>query len=122
MIALRPLALLAALASLYPSSAAHPVKAGRDYRSPDGKLIVTVIEVNKAHESRLEIRSSAGKTLLTNNYSSSDMEHGQVILNAAWTPDGEFFVFSMLNTGGHSPLARPTSFYGRQHSRLYSLD
>jgi hypothetical protein len=50
------------------------------------------------------------------------MEHGQAILKAAWTPDGEFFVFSMQNTGGHSVMARPTWFYSRKQNRLFDLD
>ncbi len=122
MIGLRPLTLLAVLACICTRTSAHPGKTRQDYRSPDGKLIATVIDVNKAHESRVEIRNLEGKLLLAKDYSSSDMEHGQVILKAAWTPDGKFFVFSMENTGGHSPLARPTSLYSRQQNRLNSLD
>jgi hypothetical protein len=122
MIGLRRLALLAVLASIYAVSPAHPGKTRQDYRSPDGKLIATFIDVNKAHESRLEIRSSAGKLLLVQDHSSIDMEHGQVVCKAAWTPDAEFFVFSMSNIGGHSPLGRPTSFYSRKQDRIYSLD
>ena len=119
---LRGVTLLALLASLGTMSPAHAGEARQDYRSPDGKLIAKVVEVNKAHESRLEIRDSVGKVLLANDYSSPDMEHGQAICRAEWTPDGEFFVFSMENTGGHSPLGRPTSFYSRQQNRIYDLD
>jgi hypothetical protein len=122
MIGLRRFALFPVLASIYIVSAAHAEKARQDYRSPDQKLVVTVTDVNKAHESRVEIRTTGGKVLLLQDYSSNDMEHGQVILKGEWTPDGEFFVFSMQNTGGHSPLGRPTSFYSRQQNRLYSLD
>jgi hypothetical protein len=122
MIALRRLTLLAVLASIYTTSPAHPGKARQDYRSPDEKQIATVIDVNKAHESRVEIRNSEGKRLLVQDYSSIDMEHGQTVCKAAWTPDGEFFVFSMSNTGGHSPPARPTYFYSRQRNRIFDLD
>ena len=80
------------------------------------------MDVNGAHESRLEIRQFKGKLLLVQDYSSDDMEHGEAICKGAWTPDGEFFVFSMTNTGGHSPLGRPTWFYSRQRNRLYDLD
>lgn len=122
MIGLRRFVLLALVASIGAPSHAQPERTRQDHRSPDGKLIATVIDVNRAHESRLEIRSSAGKLLLAQDHSSTDMEHGQVICKVAWTPDAEFFVFSMSNTGGHSPLGRPTSFYSRRQNRIYSLD
>jgi hypothetical protein len=96
--------------------------ARQDYRSPDRKLIATVIDVNEAHESRVEIHTSRGKLLLAQDYSSNDMEHGESVLKAAWTPDGEFFVFSMQNTGGHSPMGRPTSFYSRKQNLLFNLE
>jgi hypothetical protein len=122
MIGLRRVALLALAASICTPPHAQPEKTRQDHPSPDGKLIATVIDVNKAHESRLEIRSSAGKLLLVQDHSSTDMEHGQVICRAAWTPDAEFFVFSMSNTGGHSPLGRPTWFYSRPQNRIYDLE
>jgi hypothetical protein len=122
MTTLRRLTLLAVLAVICTVSPAHPGKVRQDYRSPDGKLIARVIEVNKAHEARVEIRNSKGKQLLTQDYSSPDMERGQGLQKAAWTPDGEFFVFSMENTGGHSPMGRPTFFYSRRQNRIYDLD
>jgi hypothetical protein len=101
---------------------AQPQRAQREYRSPDGELIAAVIEVNEAHEGRVEICTSKGKLVLAQDYSSKDLVHGQVICKAAWTSDGEFFVFSMQNTGGHSPLARPTRFYSRKLNRVFNLD
>jgi hypothetical protein len=122
MLARQCLTLLAAVIALCAVPPARAARSWKEFRSPDGKLIVRVIDVNKAHESRVEIRESKGKLLLVQDYSSSDMEHGQAILKAAWTTDGKSFVFSMENTGGHSPPARPTFFYSRKQNRIFDLD
>jgi hypothetical protein len=122
MLARRCLTLLAAVGALCVVSPARAARSWKEFRSPDGKLIARVIDVNRVHESRVEIHGSKGELLLRQDYSSSDMEHGQAIIKAAWTPDGEFFVFSMENTGGHSPLARPTFFYSRKQNRIFDLD
>ena len=121
MLTSRPLTLVAMVLSGCAYAYAEPGKPEHNYRSPDGKLIATVIAVNKVHESRVEVRNAEGRLLLLKDYSSPDLEHGQKVLKAAWTPDGEFFVFSTLNTGGHSPLARPTFFYSRAQNRIYEL-
>ena len=118
----RPLIPLLILASICAVSSAQPRKARQEYRSPDGKLVATVIEVNGVREFRVEIRASKGKLLLTEDFSSDDMDHGQVICKAAWTPDGEFFVFSMESSGGHSVMSRPTLFYSRKQNRLFNLE
>src|SRR5664279_2912042 len=80
------------------SSPPHP----KEYISPDGAVVVTV-ESTKTHESRLEFRGNSGKLLARVDYSSQDGEHGQSVAKASWTPDSQFFVYSLGNTGGHQP-------------------
>lgn len=96
------------------------------YVSSDGKLQALVIPVGKAgdglRESRVEIRDSGGKILRTRSFASKDGEHGYIVSHAAWTPDSEFFVFSVYSSGGHQPWHTPTYFYRRSNRQLKLLD
>ncbi len=92
------------------------------YRSPDGALIAEVIRVNKSGEAVVGIRGADGKLLFKKDYSSPDAEHGQGVCFAAWTPDSQFFVYSLQNSDGHQPWARPTEFYSRRRHEVFNLD
>jgi hypothetical protein len=48
--------------------------------------------------------------------------HGYSVTKAAWTPDSNFFVYSLSNTGGHQPWHFPVDFYGRAQGKIFSLD
>ena len=76
----------------------------------------------KSYESRLEFYSPRQELLCTLDYSSEDHEHGFGVVKAAWTPDNNYFVFSLTNSGGHQSWHYPTHFYNIQDSRIYSLD
>ena len=98
----------------------------QQYSAPDGSRAV-VVPVGKEKgaetaESRVEIYSHANQRLCTLDYSSSDSEHGDGVAKAAWTPDGKYFVFSLVNSGGHQPYHTPTMFFSRQESQVCSLD
>jgi hypothetical protein len=41
---------------------------------------------------------------------------------AAWSTDSRFFVFSVVNAGGHSPTITPMSFYDVRRHRFYSVN
>ena len=96
------------------------------YVSPDGKLQGLVIAVgqvdDRARESRVEIRDSRGKIVLTKSFASKDGEHGYIVYEAAWTPDSQFFVFSTGSSGGHQPWHSPIYFYCRSDRRLRRID
>ena len=96
------------------------------YLSPDKTLNAVVIPVGKARvewqENRVEIRNSEGKILLTKSFASDDGEHGSIVSRAAWTPDSQFFVFSVYSSGGHQPWNFPTYFYRRGDSHVRLLD
>ena len=97
------------------------------YESPDKRVIAIVAPVGKSkgfesYESRVELRSRSGKLLAQRDYSSKDGEHGYCVTNATWTPDSQFFVFSLENSGGHSPWHSPIEFYSRAKNKILSLD
>ena len=79
MVTLRNRALLAALAFVIAVTFAQSREGRKEYRSPDGELTAAIIPVDKANESRVDIRNSRDKLFFTKDYSSKNMEHGQVI-------------------------------------------
>ena len=94
------------------------------YPSPDGTLRALVFPVDiSLHatpdmESRLVIRSSKGETLTSKDYSSPRGANGYYVVAAKWSPDSQFFVYSMSSSGGHSPWSYPIWVYGRGKNRF----
>jgi hypothetical protein len=101
-----------------PESSCTNVKP-KIYPSPDGTLRAVVYPVDiSLHatpdmESRVVIRSSKGDTLTSKDYSSPRGSNGYYLVNAKWSPDSQFFVYSMSSSGGHSPWSFPMAVYGR---------
>jgi hypothetical protein len=89
----------------------------RTFTSPDKKTIASVLAVDKGlnatpdMESNVAIRSGAGATLASKDYSSPSGANGYYVLNAKWSPDSQFFVYTMMSSGGHSPWLFPTWVY-----------
>jgi len=95
----------------------------QDYRSPDGFLRVKITAVSKkCPEDRLAIFRRNGALLFRKNFSSSDCEHGDIIIRGEWSADSQFFVFNVESTGGHQPGHRPVFFYSRRGNKLYCLE
>ncbi len=69
-------------------------------------------------ESRLVLRSSAGVTLTSQDYSSPRGTNGFYVVHAQWSPDSQFFVFSLSSSGGHSPWSFPIKVYGVEQNRI----
>src|SRR5262249_4260700 len=69
-------------------------------------------------ESRIVIRTSKGDTLTSKDYSSPRGANGYYVVNAKWSPDSQFFVYSMSSSGGHSPWSFPMMVYSRQKNRI----
>jgi hypothetical protein len=96
------------------------------HSSPDKSLRAIILPVGKkgyeGTESRIEIRSSSGKTLRWKSFASYDGEHGMGVNHAEWTPNSLFFVFNVGSSGGHQPWHSATYFYSRSENRFYSLD
>jgi hypothetical protein len=80
----------------------------QSYPSPDKTLIATILPVDISlyatpdMESRVVIRNGAGDTLTSRDYSSPRGINGYYVYRAQWSPDSQFFVFSLTSTGGHS--------------------
>jgi hypothetical protein len=94
------------------------------YPSSDGKLRALVypadisLHATPDMESRVVIRSSKGETLTSKDYSSPRGANGYYVVAAKWSPDSQFFVYSMSSSGGHSPWSYPMAVYGRGKNRI----
>ena len=96
----------------------------RVFVSPDKVLHASVLPVDVSlyaspdMESRVVIRSRAGDTLTSQDYSSPRGTNGYYVDHAKWSPDSQFFVYSMSSSGGHSPWSFPIMVYSRKHKRI----
>jgi hypothetical protein len=96
----------------------------RIFVSPDKTIRALVFPVDiSLHatpdmESRVVIRSSKGDTLTSKDYSSPRGMNGYYVHNAKWSPDSQFFVYSMISSGGHSPWSFPIMVYGRKKNLI----
>jgi hypothetical protein len=94
------------------------------FPSPDKALRALVLPVDVSlyatpdMESRVVIRAANGDTLTSKDYSSPRGTNGYYVHSAKWSPDSQFFVFSMMSSGGHSPWSYPTMVYSRQKNRI----
>jgi len=130
----RTLLLLAFFA--VPASAQHRAPAAscpaasvqrQSHVSPDGSLVAVICSVAKpgnAPESFVQIQKGSGKILARREYTSSDGSHGYGVTEASWTPDSQFFVFSLASSGGHSPWHSPVQYFHRKDGKdgIVSLD
>ena len=95
------------------------------FPSPDG-TITAFVRSTKApeatKESCIELRSQDGQVLAGRNYTSKDGEHGHGVTKAAWTPDSQFFVYSLESSGGHQAWHTPVQFFSRHKNKIVSLD
>src|SRR5215831_12037033 len=75
------------------------------FASPDHALHALVLPVDVSlyatpdMESRVVIRNAKGDTLTSKDYSSPRGANGYYVVNAKWSPDSQFFVFSLLSSG-----------------------
>lgn len=94
------------------------------YASPDAALSAQIFPADaNLHdtpdmESRVVIQTRAGKLLTSKDYSSPGGANGYYVINAKWSPDSQFFVYSMSSSGGHSPWSFPMWVYGRQKNMI----
>jgi hypothetical protein len=101
--------------------ASHAERLG----SPDGMLVAAVRSKRAPEatdESRIELRTQAGMVLAKRDYTSEDGEHGYGVTKATWTPDSQFFVYSLESSGGHQAWNSPVWFFSRKDNKFLSLD
>lgn len=95
------------------------------YTSPDGTQVAVVRSgrVSEAtDESRVELRTSAGTVSAKRDYTSPDGEHGYGVTKAAWTPDSQYFVYSLESSGGHQAWHTPVWVFSRKEGKFLNLD
>jgi len=92
------------------------------YPSPDSRLrAVFHLAEKTGGDDVLTISTSSGKRISWQSFS-SDENHGRLFVRGSWTPDSQFFVWSMENAGGHSPWNWPTFFFSRRSRMISQLD
>jgi hypothetical protein len=69
-------------------------------------------------ESRVVFRSSDGTTLTSQDYSSPRGANGYYVFHGQWSPDSQYFVFSMSSSGGHSPWSFPIKVYSIKKKQI----
>jgi hypothetical protein len=95
--------------------------------SPDRALRAVVFPVDMdLHatpdmESRIVMRGPNATLLTSKDYSSPRGTNGYYVVRAKWSPDSQFFVYSMSSSGGHSPWSFPTWVYSRQKNLIISF-
>ncbi len=95
--------------------------------SPDKKNVASVVPADVSlnatpdMESRVVIRSSAGSTVNSKDYSSPRGDNGYYVFTAQWSPDSQYFVYSMMSSGGHSPWSFPIAVYGLKQNLFASF-
>jgi len=116
------MARLAAILALAAFASSHP-QTPQHYVSPDKSVIAVITPGGpKKSESEVELRSSTGKVLFHKDYTSSDGTHGYGVVQATWTPNSQFFIYSMEDSGGRAAWHSPTWFFSRKLNRTLSLD
>jgi hypothetical protein len=94
------------------------------YPAPDGNLHAVVLSADVSldttpdMESRVVVRTSKGDTLASKDYSSPRGANGYYVVSAKWSPDSQFFVYSLSSSGGHSPRSFPIGVYSRKANRI----
>jgi hypothetical protein len=95
--------------------------------SPDKTLHASVfptdvsLDATPDMESRVVIRSRGGDTLTSKDHSSPRGANGYYVYAAKWSPDSQFFVYSMTSSGGHSPWSFPIMVYSRKSNSIASF-
>ncbi len=95
--------------------------------SPDRKTIASVFATDKSlnatpdMESNVAIRSVSGRALASKDYSSPGGANGYYVLKAKWSPDSQFFAYSMMSSGGHSPWSFPIWVYSVKRNQFASF-
>jgi hypothetical protein len=97
------------------------------FASSDGALQAVVLPVDVSlyatpdMESRVEIRSQGGDTFLASDHASPRGQNGHYVYAAKWSPDSEFFVFSLTSSGGHQPWSFPILVYSSKRNVIASF-
>jgi hypothetical protein len=92
-------------------------RSTRIFETPDKALRALVFSTPDM-ESRVVIRSSAGDSVMSKDYSSPRGMNGYYVAHGKWSPDSQFFVYSLISSGGHSPWSFPIIVCSRKQKRI----
>jgi hypothetical protein len=115
------------LTTIASAASLHSTREGRvEYKTKDDSrvIIVTIKKTNyeAGQENVVEFYSPQEQKRCSLDFSSEDGEHGFGVVKAAWTPDEQYFVFSMASSGGHQAWHAPTVFFSALDKEIRSLD
>ncbi|HMA50553.1 MAG TPA: hypothetical protein VKP60_12415 [Magnetospirillaceae bacterium] len=91
--------------------------------SPDGQISVRITRQGRSTcgESRVETFSADGHMLSLADYTSSDGQSGEGVVQAEWSPDSQFLAYSLSppanRPGGHYTMA----VYSRKQNKVKLL-
>ena len=97
----------------------------REFVSPDKMtraIVYNFSENGRILESRVRVRNSKGALLFDKSFVSKDHRHGMGVVQAEWTANSQFFVFSMSSSGGHQPWHAFTFVFSVSTIELISID
>jgi hypothetical protein len=121
-----PLAIVAVLLGALCGAQKQTVASRTEkFRSPDGMLVAVVRSKHASEatdESQIELQTQAGTVSAKRDYSSGDGEHGYGVARGEWTPDSQFFVYSLESSGGHQAWHSRVWFFSRTENKFFSLD
>ena len=69
-------------------------------------------------ESRVVVRGRNGDTIMSKDHSSPRGANGHYIYRGAWTPDSQYFVYSLVSSGGHSPWSFPIWVFSAKRAQF----
>jgi len=92
----------------------------QEFSAPDHRLRA-VVTAGARGESRVEVREGA-RLVARRSFESADGSHGFVVQHAEWSPNSQFFVFTLASSGGHQPWRYPAFAYSRRTHQLGALD
>lgn len=93
-----------------------------DHVSPNGKYLASISRQDSTGDIKVEIRSHSGNRLFSVAYRPDDPEHEYSLVQAEWTPDSQYFIYSLNSKDGHMQWHYPTAFIDVWDFREYYLD
>ena len=94
-----------------------------DVVSADGAFTARVIRSGRTTcgESRIEIFTADGHLLTVADYTSNDGQGGEGVIQAQWSPDSRFLVFSLTQPPGRADRPYTIAIYSSRKNRVKAL-
>ena len=120
---LTALFLLAAASVVEAQTAAPRCFGNGDVASADGAYSAHVIRSGRSTcgESKVEVFSADGHLMTIADYTSSDGQSGVGVIQAQWSPDSKFLVFSLTQPPGRSDRPYTIAIYSSKKNKVKTL-